>query len=82
MRAEYKIELSERLEVKDTCVSSIYESVQRVPEALEIVEQYIRGKEILLNKEVLTSEFIERLIVRFRGEVRQIRRFKQKFFFN
>ena len=50
------MELSEWLERKDTCVSSIYESVQGVPEALEIVEQYLREKEILPannpNKEV------------------------------
>ena len=58
---------------KVTRVSSIYESVQGVPEALEIVEQHIRDKEILPandpNKEVLASELIERLIVRFRGEI-------------
>ena len=73
IRAEYKMELSEWLERKHTCVSSIYESVQGVPEALEIVEQYIREKEILPannpNKEVSASKLIERLIVRFRGEI-------------
>ena len=67
------MELSEWLERKDTCVSSIYESVQGVPEALEIVEQYIREKEILPannpNKEVLASELIYRLMVRFRVEI-------------
>ena len=59
IRAEYKMDLCEWLERKDTCVSSIYESVQGVPEALEIVEQYIREKETLPakkpNKEVLAS---------------------------
>ena len=58
---------------KDTCVRSIYEAVQSVPEALEIVEQYMVEKEILLagdpNKEILASELVERLMGRFRGEI-------------
>ena len=48
--------------------------MQSVPEALEIVEQYMVEKEILLardpNKEDLASELVERLIGRFRGEIR------------
>ena len=60
------------LKRKDTCVSSIYEAAQSLPEALEIVEQYMVEKEILLagnpNKEVLASELVERLIGRFCGE--------------
>ena len=35
VRAEYKQDLAAWLERKDTCVSSIYEAVQSVPEALE-----------------------------------------------
>ena len=45
IRAEYKMELSEWLERKDTGVSLIYESVQGVPEALEIVEQSVHQRE-------------------------------------
>ena len=47
--------------------------MQSVPKALEIVEQYMVEKEILLagdpNKEVLASELVERLMGRFRGEI-------------
>ena len=61
------------MERKDTCVSSIYEAVQKVPEALEVVEQYILEKEILpgkaVNKEVLVKELLDKLVVRFRGEI-------------
>ena len=60
VKAEYKHDLAAWLERKDTCVSSIYEAVQKVPEALEVVEQYILEKEILpknaVNKEVLAKE--------------------------
>ena len=41
VRQEYKEDLAAWLERKDTCVSAVYESVQAVPEALEIVDQYI-----------------------------------------
>ena len=72
VRVEYKHDLAAWLERKDMCVSSIYEAVQSVPEALEIVEHYMVEKEIMLegdpNKEVLASELVERLIVgRFRS---------------
>ena len=47
--------------------------MQSVPEALQIVEQYMVEKEILLtgdpNKEVLASVLVERLIGWFRGEI-------------
>ena len=47
--------------------------MQGVPKALEIVEQYIREKEILPakdpNNEVLAKELMNRLIVRFRREI-------------
>ena len=73
VRAEFKQDLAAWLERKDTCVSSIYEAVQSVPEALEIVEQYMEEKEILLagdpNKEGLASEIVERLMGRFRGKI-------------
>ena len=73
IRGDFKLELSERLKQKDSCVSSIYESVQGIPEALEFVEQYIREKEFLPAndpiKEVLVKELIERLNARFRGEI-------------
>ena len=39
VKAEYKHDLAAWLECKDTCVSSIYEAVQKLPEALEVVEQ-------------------------------------------
>ena len=68
VRVEYKHDLSAWLERKDTCVSSIYKAVQSLPEALEIVEQYMVEKEILLagdpNKEVLVSELVERLTMK------------------
>ena len=38
VRAEYKKDIKEWLERKDTCVSAIYETAQHVPNALEIVE--------------------------------------------
>ena len=73
VKAEYKHDLAAWLERKDTCVSSIYEAVQKVPEALEVVEQYILEKEILpgnaINKEVLAKELLDRLVLRFRGEI-------------
>ena len=73
MRQEYKEELAAWLERKNSCVSAVYESVQAVPEALEIVDQYILEKEILdaddLNKEVLARDLVSRLVNRFRGEV-------------
>ena len=58
----------------------VYGSVQGVPKALEIAEQYIREKEILHanepNKEVLTKKLTDRLIVRFRGKkARYIKQF-------
>ena len=43
--------------------SAIYETVQHVPDALEIVDQYILEKKILpagdLNKDVLASELLQ-----------------------
>ena len=73
VRLEFKHDVAAWLERKDTCVSSIYEAVQSVPEALEIVEQYMVEKEILLagdpNKKVLASELVERLMGRFRGKI-------------
>ena len=58
------------------CVNSVYESVQGVPEALEIVEQYIREKKILTandsNKGVLAKKLIDRIIVRFCRETQDI----------
>ena len=73
VRQEYKEELAAWLERKDTCVSAAYESVQAVPEALEIVDQYILEKEILdaddPDKEVLAKDLVSRLVNRFRGEV-------------
>ena len=73
VRAEYKHNLAAWLERKDTCVSSIYEAVQKVPEALEVVELYNLEKEILpgnaINKEVLAKELLDRLVLRFRGEI-------------
>ena len=69
----FKLKLLKWLERQDTSVSLIYKSVQGVPKALEIVEQYNREKEVLPannpNKEVLAKELIERLIVRFRGKI-------------
>ena len=47
-RVEYKHDLAAWLERMDSCVSSIYEAVQSIPESLEIVEQYMVKKEILL----------------------------------
>ena len=44
VRAEFKQDLAAWLERKETCVSSVYEAVQSVPEALEIVEQYYGGE--------------------------------------
>ena len=73
VRQEYKEELAAWLERKDTCVSAVYEYVQAVREALEIVDQYILEKEILdaddPNKEVLANDLVSRLVNRFRGEV-------------
>ena len=58
---EYKHDLAAWLERKDTFVSFIFEA----PEALEIVEQCMVVKEILLagdpNKEVLAREFREKI---------------------
>ena len=72
VKAEYKHDLAAWLERKDTCVSSLYEAVQKVPEAFEVVEQYILEKKILpvnaINKEVLAKELLDRLVLRFRGE--------------
>ena len=55
------------------CVRSIYEAVQSVPEALEIVMQYMVEKKIILpgdlKKEVLASKLVERLIGRFHGKI-------------
>ena len=55
-------------ERNDTCVSSTCETVQCVPEALEIMEQYtlMAGDS---NKDVLASELVEKLIGRFCGEI-------------
>ena len=54
-------------------MSAIYETVQRVQDALEIIDQYILEKEILPagdpNKDVLASEVLQRLILRFRGAI-------------
>ena len=73
VRQENKEELTVWLERKDTCVSAVYESVQAVPEVLEIVDQYILEKEILdaddPKKEVLAKDLVSRLVNRFRGEV-------------
>ena len=73
IRAEYRADLATWLERKDTCVSTIYEAVLKVPDALEIVEQYILEKEILPaadpNKEVMAGELLQLLIVRFRGAI-------------
>ena len=73
VRAEYKKDIEEWLERKDTCVSAIYETVQHVPDTLEIVDQYILEKEILLagdpNKDVLASELLQRLFLRFRAAI-------------
>ena len=73
VRVEYKHDLAAWLERKDTCVSSIYEAVQSVPDALKIVEQYMVKKIILLagdpNKEVLASELVEKLIGRFHSKI-------------
>ena len=73
VRNKYKEDLDKWLERKDTCISSIFEAVQPVAEALEIVDQYFREKDMLPqdhpDKEQLASELISRLIVRFRGEI-------------
>ena len=54
-------------------MSAIYETVQHVPDALEIVDQYILEKQILPggdpNKDVLASKLLQRLILRFRGAI-------------
>ena len=54
-------------------MSFIYEAVQSVPEALELVEQHMVKKEILLaedsNKEVLASELVESLMDRFCSKI-------------
>ena len=77
VKAEYKHDLAAWLERKETCVSSIYEAVRKVPEALEVVEQCILEKEILpgnaVNKEVLAKDLLDRLVVvvRLRGEIIQ-----------
>ena len=66
VRAEYKKDIEEWLERKDTCMSAFYETVQHVPDALEIVDQYILEKEILPagdpNKDELASELLQTLI--------------------
>ena len=48
VRQECKEELAAWLERKDTCMSTVYESVQAVPKAMEIVDQYILEKDILV----------------------------------
>ena len=71
--ADFKEEFNTWLERKDTCVSTIYEAVQHVPDALEISDQYILEKELLPNNdpnnEILAKELLERLVLRFRGEI-------------
>ena len=73
VRADFRTDTALWLERKDTCVSAIYEAVLNVPDALEIVEQYILEKDILPaadpEKEVLAGELLTRLIIRFRGEI-------------
>ena len=44
VKAEHKQDLAAWLEQKDTCARSICKAVQSVPEALEIVEQYMMEK--------------------------------------
>ena len=72
-KTEYRIALDTWLERKDTCVSAIHEAVEGIPDALEIADQYILEKDILPqddpDKEVLASELLERLVLRFRGEI-------------
>ena len=75
VQSEFKEEFTRWLERKDTCVSTIYEAVQNIPVALEITDQYILEKELLPNndpnKEILAKELLERLILRFRGEIQE-----------
>ena len=59
---------------KETCISAIYESVFNVPDALEIVEQYIYVyKEILPasdpQTEPLASDVLEKLVNQFCGKI-------------
>ena len=72
-KKEYRTALDTWLERKDTCVSAIYEAVEGIPDALEIADQYILEKDILPqddpDKEVLANELLERLVIRFRGEI-------------
>ena len=61
------------MELKNTCVSEIYESVQLDPKALEIVDQYVLEKKILSadddHKVILASELIIRLTEIFGGKI-------------
>ena len=72
VKNKYKEDLDKWLERKDTCISSIFEAVQPVAEALEIVDQYFREKDMLPpddpDKEMLASELVNKLVIRFRGE--------------
>ena len=60
--AKYRVTLDTRRERKDACVSAIYEAV-------EITDQHSLPQNDQ-DKEVLVRELLERLIIRFRGELR------------
>jgi hypothetical protein len=61
------------LERKDTCVSTIFTACRYDAVALEVVKQYRREKMMLPdtdpNKDTLASELLDRLTIRFRGEL-------------
>ena len=57
-----------RVDRNDACVRSHYEAVHSVPEALEIVKQYLVEKAILLAGDA-NKEALARLIRRFRGAI-------------
>ena len=60
-------------ERNDTCVSTIWEACEHDPDVLEVANQYLEGKAILPAddpaKEVLSSELLQTLVDRFRGEI-------------
>ena len=68
VREEYPYQLAIWLECKDTCINAIYESVLNVPDALEIVEQYMLEKKILPTADP-QNEPLAGLINRFRSEI-------------
>ena len=59
--------------MKDTYEKEVYETVEAVSDAFEIIDQYILEKDILPQNDpdmkILASELLKRLINRFRGEI-------------